>query len=112
MAGSGTLRSLRSKLFVDVLLVFQTLYQALYRRFRRVRSSRQGKLHFFNRAVIVPLGHRKPRSFRADQPVIRIFLDVGAEDFKCLVLLARQLELPLLTQDAEIGKSGTVRTTW
>ena len=85
------------RLFVDVLFGFQAFHQRFPLCFERIRRDVDRKLHLLDRQIIVALGHGKTGKLVVGDPVVRVLLDIGPEDFESLFLFALLLELPSLT---------------
>src|SRR5215471_11738025 len=81
------------QLFVDVFLALEALGELL-ECWLVLRGSPSGRqLHLLHRFIETRVRASHPRDLGVNSPVVRVLLDIGAEDFEGLILLALSLEL-------------------
>jgi PIN domain nuclease of toxin-antitoxin system len=97
----------RAIVYVPAAVIWEVALLARGGRFNLRRAPRDFFADLFSNPAYQPYDLTAAQIFDADD------LRINRDPFDALICAAaRDLELPLLTRDADIGKSGVVRTLW
>src|SRR5215471_8400228 len=80
------------QLFVDVFLALEALGELLECWLVLRGSSGSRQLHLLHRFIETRARASHPRDLGVNSPVVRVLLDIGAEDFEGLILLPQDVE--------------------